>query len=95
MYNYLNCLQISPCWVWMNEDENIRNAGSQRAQELNVVYGEIIKNHTFVNFDMTYYDFPFPQISEMWKAQGGEVWQLIEPVDGFHPNQIAHGLIGN
>ena len=79
----------------MNEDENIRNAGSQRAQELNVVYGEIIKNHTFVNFDMTYYDFPFPQISEMWKAQGGEVWQLIEPVDGFHPNQIAHGLIGN
>ena len=25
-----------------------------------------------------------------WKVQGGEDWQLIEPVDGFHPNQLAN-----
>ena len=25
-------------------------------------------------------------------AQGGEPWQLIEPVDGFHINQYAHAL---
>jgi len=25
---------------------------------------------------------------------GGETWQLIEPIDGFHPSQIANGLIG-
>lgn len=24
--------------------------------------------------------------------QGGQPWQLIEPVDGFHMNQIANAL---
>lgn len=28
----------------------------------------------------------------MWKAQGGEGWEVIEPVDGFHPGQIAQAL---
>ena len=28
----------------------------------------------------------------MWRKRGGEDWQLIEPVDGFHPNQIANAL---
>ena len=23
---------------------------------------------------------------------GGEAWQLIEPIDGFHINQLAHSL---
>ena len=27
-----------------------------------------------------------------WVANGGEAWQLIEPVDGFHPNQYAMAL---
>lgn len=93
VYNFLNCLQISPCWVWMNDNETIRDAGSARAAELNQVYGEIIANNTFKNFDMVYYDFPFPQINEVWLSRGGQTWQLIEPVDGFHPNQIAHSLI--
>jgi acyloxyacyl hydrolase len=26
---------------------------------------------------------------------GGETWQLIEPVDGFHTNQIANALIAD
>ena len=29
---------------------------------------------------------------DLWAQQGGEAWQLIEPVDGFHPNQIANAL---
>ena len=28
-----------------------------------------------------------------WEAAGGEAWQLIEPVDGFHPNQYAQPLV--
>lgn len=28
-----------------------------------------------------------------WEAAGGEAWQLIEPVDGFHPNQDAQPLV--
>lgn len=93
VYNYLNCLQISPCWVWMNDNETIRDAGSQRAAELSLVYNDIIGNYTFQHFDMVYYDFPFPEINQVWESRGGQTWQLIEPVDGFHPNQIAHSLI--
>lgn len=25
-YNYLNCLDTSPCWGWMNSNETVRNA---------------------------------------------------------------------
>lgn len=27
-------------------------------------------------------------VAETWQKSGGEAWQLIEPVDGFHPNQV-------
>lgn len=26
--------------------------------------------------------------AEEWHRMGGEPWQLIEPVDGFHPSQV-------
>ena len=29
---------------------------------------------------------------EAWKAQGGQAWQLLEPVDGFHSNQLGQAL---
>ena len=35
-----------------------------------------------------------PAIAQ-WQAAGNEVWQLIEPVDGFHPNQFAQPLVVN
>ena len=35
MYDWLNCLEMSPCLVWMNSNETIRNAGDTRAAELN------------------------------------------------------------
>jgi len=93
VYNFLNCLYISPCWVWMNSNETVRNIGSERAAELSAVYNMIIANHTYEHFDMVYYDFPFAEIDKIWRRQGGETWQLIEPIDGFHPNQIANALI--
>jgi acyloxyacyl hydrolase len=58
---------------------------------------EVIKNVTFSykfkNFDMVYYDFPFDEVIQRWVKMGGEPWQIIEPVDGFHVNQYAHALI--
>lgn len=80
VYDFLNCLNISPCWVWMNSNQTVRETGQKRANELNAVYPEIIGNYTFKHFDMAYYDFPFPQIDAIWKAQGGETYQLIESV---------------
>eukprot|EP00163_Fabomonas_tropica_P027048 TRINITY_DN5119_c0_g2_i2.p1 TRINITY_DN5119_c0_g2~~TRINITY_DN5119_c0_g2_i2.p1 ORF type:complete len:437 (-),score=122.48 TRINITY_DN5119_c0_g2_i2:169-1479(-) len=95
VYDFLNCLEISPCWGWLNSNETVRNATSTRAAELSQVYQQILaENTTFANFDMVYYDFPFGDIITKWKAQGGEAWELIEPVDGFHPNQQANYLIG-
>lgn len=26
---------------------------------------------------------------------GGEIWQLIEPIDGFHMNQYANALLAD
>lgn len=92
-YDYLNCLQISPCFGWMNSDAYWRNATTERAMELNEVYNQIIKNHTYSNFDMTYFDCPMQEVVETWVKMGGEAWQIIEPVDGFHPNQIANALL--
>jgi len=93
VYDYLNCLEISPCWAWMNSNATIRNTAVERAFNLSQVYSEIIDTYTFENFDMAYYDFPFAQVIQEWEANGGEAWELIEPVDGFHPNQQANALI--
>ncbi|GAM17791.1 hypothetical protein SAMD00019534_009660 [Acytostelium subglobosum LB1] len=93
VYDFLNCLDTSPCWGWMNPNETVRDFTSERAANLSLVYNQIIASHTYQHFDMQYYDFPFDAINAEWIAQGGQTWQLIEPVDGFHPNQIANYLI--
>jgi len=35
LYNFLNCLQTSPCWGWTSDNATIRDLTSQRAAELN------------------------------------------------------------
>jgi len=92
VYNYLNCLEVAPCYVWMSDDANIRNTGTQRAFNLSTMYNKIIENYSFQNFKMAYTDFPQVQVEQIWKQQGGQMWQLIEPLDGFHPNQIFQSL---
>ena len=34
-FNWLNCLDISYCYGWLNDDPTVRNAATQRADELN------------------------------------------------------------
>ena len=31
-------------------------------------------------------------VMDEWKAQGGQAWEVIEPVDGFHPSQVGQYL---
>eukprot|EP01100_Stratorugosa_tubuloviscum_P002210 TRINITY_DN1504_c0_g3_i1.p1 TRINITY_DN1504_c0_g3~~TRINITY_DN1504_c0_g3_i1.p1 ORF type:complete len:593 (-),score=260.92 TRINITY_DN1504_c0_g3_i1:118-1896(-) len=95
LYDYLNCLQISPCFGWMNSNETWRNLTTERAMELNQVYTEIINERTYKHFDMTYFDTPIQEIIDEYAEMGGEIWQLIEPVDGFHPSQIANALLAD
>jgi len=32
-----------------------------------------------------------------WEAEHGPLsgWQLIEPIDGFHPNQVCHSVLSS
>ena len=36
---------------------------------------------------------PFEKVINEWVAKGGEVWQLIEPVDSLHPTQVTQSMI--
>jgi len=95
VYTFLNCLQINPCWVWMNTNETVRDTGTKRAMELNTVFPDLVKKQNYSNFDFIYYPFPLEEIANSWVAQGGELWQLIEPSDGFHPSQVTNALLGD
>nr|XP_013803597.1 PREDICTED: acyloxyacyl hydrolase isoform X2 [Apteryx mantelli mantelli] len=92
LYSFLNCLQVSPCSGWLTSNETLRNLTSERALQLSNVLKEIARSEKFSNFDIFYMDFPLRQTAAEWRQMGGEPWQLIEPVDGFHPSQIAAAL---
>jgi len=93
IYNLLNCLQISPCWGWMNSNQTIRNITNDWAYKLSGVYEQIISTHSYPNFDMLYYPFPMEEIWIMWESKGGLFRDLIEPIDGFHPSQQSNALM--
>jgi acyloxyacyl hydrolase len=67
---------------------------SDIAALLSMVIKNVTLTNKFKNYDMIYYDFPFDQVIQQWVNSGGEPWQLLEPIDGFHVNQYAHGIIG-
>jgi acyloxyacyl hydrolase len=80
LYDWLNCLGISPCLVWLNTNATVRDAGSARAAELNAEYASILAGGGYKNFDMAYYDMPLEEVFERWEKMGGARHDLIEPV---------------
>ena len=92
VYDYLNCLQISPCFGWLNSNETWRNRTTERAFQLNKAFQDVRSNNTFENFTMFYIDPPLPEAINTWKKEGHNPWELIEPVDGFHPSQAGDAL---
>lgn len=92
VYSYLTCLQISPCNGWLSSNASLRDFTTQRAVDLSVAVRNATYTYQAKNFDVAYLDFPFDQAIAEWEAQGGEAWQLIESVDGFHINQYGHGV---
>lgn len=93
-YEFLNCLQITPCAGWLNSNETVRNATAKRANELSNVLENIAETHKYKNFDLVFLPHFIEDTIKAWKEIGKdhEAWQLIEPVDGFHPNQNAQAL---
>jgi acyloxyacyl hydrolase len=59
VYDFLNCLKISPCAGWLNTNETARKYTTQLAKNLTKIYQNIIdEGMKFKNFDLVYYDFP-------------------------------------
>ncbi|XP_070574298.1 acyloxyacyl hydrolase-like isoform X2 [Ptychodera flava] len=92
LYQYLICLQVAPCTGWMSANATLRDITSERAVNLSKVLEEIANTSSYKNFKIKYVDFDLQTVIDDWVAQGGEPWQLIEPVDGFHPSQISQVL---
>lgn len=95
MYDFLNCLDISPCWGWLNTNATVRKFATERARNLTKVYKKIIDSHTFKNFDIAFYEFPAAEIIERRIEEGGDPKDLIERCDGFHPNGLFHSYLSD
>jgi len=91
-YDFLNCLDISPCWGWMNTNSTIRNTTTAIAESLSAQYDNIFAQNTFKNFDTAYVYPDFVSLINRWVAAGGKAIDLIEKVDGFHPSQTGNNL---
>ncbi|XP_077159500.1 acyloxyacyl hydrolase isoform X2 [Paroedura picta] len=92
IYSFLTCLKLNPCNGWLSPNDTLRSITTKRALQLSSILSGIAESQKYANFDLFYMDCPLKEVVEEWLEQGGEGWQLIEPVDGFHPNQIASAL---
>lgn len=93
VYDYLNCLHINPCPGWLNSNGTIRHMTTEAAVQINNQYHAVMKEgRVFNNFDYTFYEFPAIEIMTKWISQGGKPQDLVEPVDGFHSNQLFNAL---
>ncbi|XP_052815063.1 acyloxyacyl hydrolase-like [Mya arenaria] len=91
-YDYFNCLEISPCTGWMNTNQTLRDLTTQRANELSAVLEKIANTSAgnYKNFKLWYNENPINKVIDEWTAQGKQAWELLEPVDGFHSNQLGN-----
>lgn len=92
-YDYLNCLDVSPCWGWMNSNETVRNTTFEIASSLNAQLPKIVNaSSQFKNFDVHYFGNIFNDAIATYPYP---IYTLIEPVDGFHPSQWGNSWIGD
>lgn len=94
-YSFLSCLQVTPCHGWMSSNQTLRTLTSERAEQLSNTLKKIATSKKFTNFDLFYVALDFQEITKKWQKRGGQPWQLIEPVDGFHPNEMALLLLAD
>jgi len=94
-YEFLNCLDASFCWGWLNSNDTVRNLTTERAFQLNQVYQEIVATYKAKNFDFVYYDFPMVEIWAEYTFKGGDPYDLLVSTDGFHPSQIFNSMLGD
>ena len=93
MYKWFNCLEIGPCAGWMNSNATLRAITSKHARKLNTILQNLAEKQKFDKFDIYYLENPFRAVLDKWVKDGGEIHELIEPVDSLHPTQAAQSLI--
>eukprot|EP01013_Petalomonas_cantuscygni_P016229 TRINITY_DN33196_c0_g1_i1.p1 TRINITY_DN33196_c0_g1~~TRINITY_DN33196_c0_g1_i1.p1 ORF type:complete len:571 (+),score=135.24 TRINITY_DN33196_c0_g1_i1:136-1848(+) len=96
VYDFLNCLQVSPCRGWLNTNETMRNLTTAHAESLNAVYPKVIAREqpNLRNLEVKYIGaWPIAKASALAKSMGFEAKDLIEPVDGFHPSTLTNFLL--
>ncbi|XP_072268294.1 acyloxyacyl hydrolase [Pyxicephalus adspersus] len=91
-YDFLSCLSINPCVGWMNKNETLRNLTTERAEQLSKVLQDIAASKTFAHFELHYYENLYQKVIAKWESLGRNPWELLEPVDGFHPDQVASAV---
>ena len=94
-YDYLNCVGVDLCENYLTSNVTHIQQTVAKAMALNKVYEEIFSNYTAKNYDFVHYDFPAAWVIEKWTSQGGDPFDLISHVDGFHPSQIFNMLLGD
>ena len=58
------------------------------------MYVDIQKTRSFENFTLIHYDPDWVGLIDEYVATtGGEPSDIIEPADGFHPNQLGNMLL--
>jgi len=95
VYSWFTCMEIGPCAGWMTADKRLRRATSKRARQLTTVLRQVAAEGRYSKFDLAFLDNPFTAVLQEWVGHGGEVHQLVEPVDSLHPTQAAQALIAD
>ena len=65
LFNFLNCLQISPCFGWLNSNATIRNETSERAARLSEVLKFVAKTTKFENLDVNFLNLSLEELIEV------------------------------
>ncbi|GMH55527.1 hypothetical protein TrRE_jg10234 [Triparma retinervis] len=91
LYDFMNCLEESPCWGWLNSDASVRRKTQEIANSLNEVSRKL-EEEEFENFKFLFYEVPWKQMFAEYSKSGEPVTNLIEKVDGFHPSQAGNAL---
>lgn len=94
-YDYLNCLELSPCAGWMNSNQTIRDATSATAAAMRNTLPEVIAEtkDQLQNIEVHYLGDLIDDAINFFLAEGHQGHELIEESDGFHPNQVGQAMI--
>nr|XP_006816953.1 PREDICTED: acyloxyacyl hydrolase-like [Saccoglossus kowalevskii] len=95
VYEYLMCLQISPCNGWMSANETLRNLTSERGAALSRVLQDLVEKSNYTNYKLYYLDFAIGINAEIdnYINHGGSAADIFESVDGFHPAQTLQRIL--